>query len=262
MFLVALADALEDLDRLFDRRLFDQDGLEPALQRSVALDVLAVLVQRRGADRLQLAACERRLQDVGGVDRAFGRAGADQHVQLVDEQHAVAGVLDLFDDLLEALFELAAVLRAGDQRADVQCEQALAQQRLRHVARDDALRQALDDGRLADARLADQGRVVLRAARQDLDDALDLLDAADDRVELACSRGRRQVDAELVDDGGLARLAVGGALACLRIRGRLVQDVDTCVRTLSRLTPSDSSTPAAMPSPSRTRPSSRCSVPM
>jgi hypothetical protein len=33
-------------------------------------------------------------------------------------------------------------------------------------------------------------------------------------------------------------------------------------RTRSRLTPRLSSTPAAMPSPSRTRPSSRCSVPM
>ncbi len=36
----------------------------------------------------------------------------------------------------------------------------------------------------------------------------------------------------------------------------------TSWRTLSRLTPSDSRTPAAMPSPSRTSPSRRCSVPM
>ena len=36
----------------------------------------------------------------------------------------------------------------------------------------------------------------------------------------------------------------------------------TSWRTLSRLTPSDSRTPAAIPSPSRTRPRSRCSVPM
>ena len=36
----------------------------------------------------------------------------------------------------------------------------------------------------------------------------------------------------------------------------------TSWRTLSRLTPRDSSTPAAIPSPSRTRPRSRCSVPM
>ena len=53
------------------------------------LDVLAVLVERRRADALELAARQRRLEDVGGVDRAFGRAGADERVQLVDEQHRV-----------------------------------------------------------------------------------------------------------------------------------------------------------------------------
>ena len=226
VLLVALLDALEDLDRVLDRRLLDQHGLEAALERGVALDVLAVLVERRGADRLQLAASQRRLEDVGGVNRAFGRAGADQRVQLVDEQHAVAAVLDLFDDLLEALLELTAVLGARDERADVEREQALAHQRLGHVAGGDALGQAFDDGRLADARLADEGRVVLGAPREDLDDALDLLEAADDRIELARPRRGGQVHAQLVDDGGLARLAVGGALAFLRVRGRLVQDVD------------------------------------
>ncbi len=63
--------------------------------------------------------------------------------------------------------------------------------RLGHLARDDALRQPLGDGGLADARLADQHRVVLLAAREDLDDALDLLLAADDRVELALARELR-----------------------------------------------------------------------
>ena len=67
----------------------------------------------------------------------------------------------------------------------------LSMQRLRHVAGDDALRQALGDGRLADARLADQGRVVLGPAAEDLDDPLDLLLAADDRVDLAGARPRR-----------------------------------------------------------------------
>ena len=226
VLLVALFDALEDLDGVFDGGLLDEHGLEAAFERGVALDVLAELVERGGADGLQLTAGQRRLEDVGGVDRAFGGAGADQGVQLVDEQHAVAAVLDLFDDLLQALFELAAVLGARDQRADIQGEQALAHQRLGHVARGDALGEALDDGRLADARLADQGRVVLGAPRQDLDDALDLLEAADDRVELAGTRGGGQVHAELVDDRRLAGLAVRRALALLRVGGRLVQDVD------------------------------------
>ena len=37
------------------------DGLEPPLERRVLLEVLAVLVARGGADRLQLAAGEHRL---------------------------------------------------------------------------------------------------------------------------------------------------------------------------------------------------------
>jgi hypothetical protein len=48
---------------------------------------------------------------------------------------------------------------------------------------DDPLGQALDDGRLADSRLAQQDRVVLGATREDLDDPVHLVVAADQRVE-------------------------------------------------------------------------------
>ena len=60
---------------------------------------------------------------------------------------------------------------------------------------DDALRQAFDDGGLADAGLADQHRVVLGAARQHLDHAADLVVAADDRIELALARQLGEVAA-------------------------------------------------------------------
>ena len=95
------------------------------------------------------------------------------------------GFLHLLQHGLEPLLELAAVLGAGDQRAHVERDDALVLQPLGHVAAHDALRQALDDGGLADARLADQHRVVLGAPREHLDDAADLLVAADHRVELA-----------------------------------------------------------------------------
>ena len=66
---------------------------------------------------------------------------------------------------------------------------------LRHVALDDALGQALGDRRLADARIADIERVVLGAPAQDLDGALDLRFAADQRVDLPRHRLLVQVDA-------------------------------------------------------------------
>ncbi len=66
------------------------DRLEAPFECRVLLDVLAVFVERGGANRVQLASCEHRLQHVGRVDRALGRACADHGVKLVDEQHDLA----------------------------------------------------------------------------------------------------------------------------------------------------------------------------
>ena len=208
--LVLVADALEDLDRVGERRLVDLHRLEAALEGGVLLDVLAVLVGGRRADRLQLAAGQHRLEDRGRVDGALGGAGTDERVDLVDEQQDVAAGLDLLEDLLQALLEVAAVAGAGDQGAEVERVQLLVAQRVGDVVVDDHLGQALDDGRLADARLADQHRVVLRAPGQDLHDPLELAGAPDDRVELALAGELGEVATELVED--LAVALVGGRI--------------------------------------------------
>ena len=124
--LVAVAQALEDLDRVGHRGLLDLDRLEAALEGGVLLEVLAVLVERGGADGLQLAAGQHRLEDRRRVDGAFGRAGAHERVQLVDEQDDVAAGADLLEHLLEALLEVAAVAGAGDERAEVERVELLA----------------------------------------------------------------------------------------------------------------------------------------
>ena len=89
------------------------------------------------------------------------------------------------------------ILRAGDERAQVERDESLVLQAFGHVAVDDALRQAFDDGGLADAGLADQHRIVLGPARQHLDHAADLLVAADHRIELALAREVGQIAAIL-----------------------------------------------------------------
>ena len=68
-----------------------------------------------------------------------------------------------------------------------------------HVALDDPPRETLDDRGLADAGLADEHGVVLRAPAQHLDDAADLGVAADDRVELAAAGAVGEVDAVLLE---------------------------------------------------------------
>ena len=126
-------------------------------------------------------------------------APTHEGVDLVDEDDDVAARADLLGDLLQALLEVAAVAGTGDERAEVERVELLVLQRLGH-ALDDRLREALDDGGLADAGLADEHGVVLGAAREDLHDPLDLLLAADHRVELVVARGLREVAAELVED--------------------------------------------------------------
>ena len=97
-------------------------------------------------------------------------------------------------------------------------------QRLGDVAVDDALGEALDDRGLADAGLADQDGVVLRAAAEDLDDAADLVVAADDRVELAVARLLGEVAAVALErlDLLLGRL-VGDAVRAAHVGERLQQ---------------------------------------
>ena len=236
VLLVALAQTLEDLLGLLRGGLVDLDLLEAALERGVAFQVLAVLVERRRADRLQLAARQRRLQDRGRVDRALGRAGADEVVQLVDEENDVAALGDLLHHLLEALLELAAVLRARDQGREVERVDLLVLEQLRHLAVGDALREALDDGGLADARLADQHRVVLRAAREDLHDALDLGLATDDGVQLGLGGKLGQVAPELVEQlRGLLALGTAGGARSLAAAAGTGQHPDHLVADLLRV---------------------------
>ena len=191
--LVAVAQALEDLHRLLDAGLLDLHRLETTLKGRILLDVLAVLVVRRRADRLELAARQHRLEHLCRVDRALGGARAHEGVDLVDEQDDVAARADLLEDLLQALLEVAAVARASDQRPHVEAVNLLILNGFGHVAVHDRLGEALNDRGLTDAGFTDQDGVVLRTPGQDLDDATNLVVAPNDRIELAFARHLGQV---------------------------------------------------------------------
>ena len=182
------------------RGLAHEHLLEAALEGGVLLDPLAVLVERGRADHVQLAAGQHRLEHVAGVHRGVAAgAGTDDGVQLVDERDDLtAGVVDLLEHGLEPLLELAAVLRAGQHRGQVEREHPASLQGVGDVAGDDPLGEALDDRGLADPGLADQHRVVLGPPGQHLDDAADLGVPADDRVEPALLGGGGQVDGVLL----------------------------------------------------------------
>src|SRR5690606_40950396 len=77
--------------------------------------------------------------------------------------------------------DLAPVLGAGDQRAQVDGHDPLRPQTLGDIAVGDPACQPFDDGGLADTRFSYQDRVVLRTSGQDLDDAANLVIPADHR---------------------------------------------------------------------------------
>ena len=208
VLLVVGSDVVQNLERLFGRRGFDHHLLETPLEGRVALDILAVLVERRRADGLQLAARQGRFEDIGRVEAPLRRAGADDGVYLVDEDDRVLGLAQFVDQLLHALFELAAELRARHERRDVEREERLVGDGVGHLAARYAQRQPLDDGALAHAGLADQDRVVLLAAREYLHHALDLLLTTHDGVDLTLAGLPREVHAEFVQQ--VFRLLPGG----------------------------------------------------
>ncbi len=163
-----------------------------------------VLAGGGSANQLDLAARERRLEDVGGVECSLGPAGADQGVQLVEEGDDLTG-LEFFYYLPQPFFELTAVLGASHHAGQVEGDYPRSLQDRRHPTLDYRLGQALDYGRLTDARVADQYRVVLGAAGEYLNDAVDLVYPADYRVQLTFAGVPGQVTGVFIQKRGLRR---------------------------------------------------------
>jgi len=98
-------------------------------------------------------------------------------MQFVNEQDRFAA-FQLVNDAFHALFKLAAINRPRDERSDVELHDALVEQRSRHIALHDLLRESFDNRRLADAGFTDERWVILRTPRENLNHAFRFLSAA------------------------------------------------------------------------------------
>ena len=206
MDFVLLFQATQNGDGVFHGRLADVHLLETTLQCGIFLDVLAVLVKRCGANSMQFATRQCRLKHVARVQRAVAACTCTNNgMQLVDEQDdATFGLLHFAQNTLQTILEFAAILRARHHCAQVKRDNVLVAQRGRNVARHNTLRQALDNCRLARARLANKHRIVLGTTRKHLNGTANLFGTADYRVKLAFARLLRKVLAVL-----LQRLELG-----------------------------------------------------
>src|SRR5260370_1207414 len=177
--LVVFAQPLEDLDSVLDAWLVDLHALKAPRKCPIFFEVLAKLLEGRRADAPQPARSERRFEQVARLHAAARRGPRpDDGVDLVDEENRPAHCLQGLDDRLDALFEVAAVARSGQHGAHVERVHRRPREGLRDLAAMNLQGESLGYRRLADPGVADEQRIVLLAARENLHDSRDLVRAA------------------------------------------------------------------------------------
>ena len=134
-------------------------------------------------------------------------------MKLIDEEDDVFVFANLIHHGLDTFFKLAAVFGAGDHESEVESDDALVAKNLGNIAGDDLLGETFGNGRLADTGLADEDGIVLGAAAEDLNDALDLIRTANHRIEFAFASLLGEIAAIGFESRGFAgRLAAWAGL--------------------------------------------------
>jgi hypothetical protein len=97
--------------------------------------MLLIFAERGGADSAELAASKRRLQHVRGIHRAFGSAGADDGVDLVDEEDDLAlGLLYLLNNIFQRSSNSPRYLVPAIRSPRSRETSSLSRKRLGHIA--------------------------------------------------------------------------------------------------------------------------------
>ncbi len=130
-------------------------------------------------------------------------------MRLVDEQNDWRGRgLHLLDQPLQPVLEFALHAGAGLQQRQIERAQGDVLQYRRHIAMRDTQREAFHHRSLAHARFSREDRIVLAAARENIDHLADFKIAAQDGIDLAGFGTLAQIDGVLIEVRGLA---AGGA---------------------------------------------------
>ena len=212
MLLINFAQAFQDLDTLFLRRFVHHDRLEPSCKRCVLLHMLAVFIDRRGADHLDLAPGKHGLHDIRSVKRAFRSSGTDDCMELIDKQKNIRRACCLAENTLDALLKFSPVLGSGYHGGHIQCDDPLVLKRLRNTSADDPLRKPFDDGSLADARLSYQAGIILGPSAQNLADTFGFGISADDRIDLPLFYRIGHIPGKLIQHRGRTGAAASRSL--------------------------------------------------
>ena len=203
----------QNADGVFNRRFGHVDFLETARQGTVFFEDPAKFLERGGTDAANVTRGQQWLEQVGSVHHAArSRTGTDDRVDFIDKQNRLRAFLQLAEQRLEALLEIATVLGTRQQGAEIQGVDDAVSQQVRHLIVDDTLGQALGNRGFTHAGLADQQRVVFAPTRQNLGDALNFHFATHQRINPALT-------GQFIQIAGISvqRIAGGRRLAALFI---------------------------------------------
>ena len=171
---VALTQTFENLDGLIDRGLGDVYLLKTAHNALAFREIAVVFVVGSASDEADVASFEIRLEHVGGIVGTVVAAGTDHIVYLVDVDDGFAFLLHALHHLLDAPFEVAAILCARQHCTHVHHIYLAVLKTFGYFSVDDATCQPVDECRFAYTRLTDMQGVVLVFAAEHLNGALQL----------------------------------------------------------------------------------------
>ena len=131
-------------------------------------------------------------------------------MEFVNKQDAAA-FFDLVHHPFQPFLKLAAIFCASNQRAHVKRDDSFALDRIGHFFGHDALRESFGDGGFTHAWLANQGRIILGAARKNLDHALNFVLPTNHRIEATGFGHFGQIGGKRVEIRGFALLCLAFA---------------------------------------------------
>ena len=167
-----------------DSRLKNVNLLEPSNHTLRTREVTVIFLVGRRADKADGACFQIGFQHVRGVHGSLASGtGSHQCMNLVDiDDVVVALLLDAIHNHLDAVFEVATILRASQQRSHVKLVYPAAHQSFGHLSLFNHPCQSPHEGCLAHARLSHVQRIVLVPTAQYLNGALQFLLATDQRI--------------------------------------------------------------------------------
>ena len=147
---------------------------------------------------MQFAAGQHGFQQVAGIHSAVGLTGANNGMQLIDEEDNLAFALLYFiQNGFQTLLKFAAELGAGYQGTHIQREQGLIFQVFRHIAGHNPQGQTFGNGGFTNAGFTDKAGVVLALSGKNPNYIADFLITANDGIQLLGAGGFGQVPAIL-----------------------------------------------------------------